>query len=479
MNNLHAGWIALGLLLAATSQTITLTNAAQMSELARYGRGVVNAAAWSPDGERLALATTLGVWLYEADDWDAEPSLLAGQEGALSVAFSPDGQQIAAGGEDASAAVWDVRSGARLITLTSHLYGVDRLAFSPGGDRLATSDPSGVLRLWSAATGAEVRVFQSDGSQTALAWSPNGGRLAASGAESVRVWSVEDGDQIFYLETDADSVLLSFDVVGERLVIGADGGESYRLDVWDGESVSAGQPAAGRLYALTFGADALPLPLVFDAGRIGRGEMSLVEGLTGEPPTLVSLAPQGDRLALVDARGSVHVWDTTRVVEVARLPRHTRTVAAVAFAPDAAVLIDDGEITRWLPDTDAAAPLLTSPPETVWSANDVTSPDGRLRAVGGDDGIVHLYETATGAEVGALRGHIRGITSVAFSPDGSLLASASLDGTIHLYGVAAGERVATLSGHHRGVTGVIFSADGTRLASSSFDGTVRLWGIDS
>lgn len=60
---------------------------------ARLGKGAITEMQYSPDGERIAMASSMGIWLY-----DVNTDLLAGHTGAVyGVAFSPDGSRIVSG----------------------------------------------------------------------------------------------------------------------------------------------------------------------------------------------------------------------------------------------------------------------------------------------------------------------------------------------------------------------------------------------
>ena len=80
--------------------------------LARLGKGSIGwgdgPVAYSPDGARLAVATSLGIWLYDADT-GAETALFTGHtDDVNSVAFSPDGTTLASGSGDGTVLLWDM-----------------------------------------------------------------------------------------------------------------------------------------------------------------------------------------------------------------------------------------------------------------------------------------------------------------------------------------------------------------------------------
>ena len=73
-----------------------------------------------------------------------------------------------------------------------------------------------------------------------------------------------------------------------------------------------------------------------------------------------------------------------------------------------------------------------------------------------------------------LKGHSRGVRSVAFSHDSARLASASYDRTVKIWDASSGECLPTLEGHSDVVWSVAFSHDSARLASASDDKTVKI-----
>ena len=103
------------------------------------------------------------------------------------------------------------------------------------------------------------------------------------------------------------------------------------------------------------------------------------------------------------------------------------------------------------------------------------SPDGQRLASASWDQTVKIWDSATGKELFALKGHAGPVRSVAFSPDGQRLASASWDQTVRIWDSATGKELFALKGHAGPVLSVAFSPDGQRLASANEDGSIHLW----
>ena len=93
-----------------------------------------------------------------------------------------------------------------------------------------------------------------------------------------------------------------------------------------------------------------------------------------------------------------------------------------------------------------------------------------------NDNAIKLW-TKDGDFLQTLRGHTKGVLSVAWSPDGQTLASGSIDRTIKLWG-CDGKLIKTLYGHTSWVNCVAWSPNGQTLASGSNDASIKLWSRD-
>ena len=151
----------------------------------------------------------------------------------------------------------------------------------------------------------------------------------------------------------------------------------------------------------------------------------------------------------------------------------------MAFSPDGLRLAsgsEDQTVKIWDSATGKELFALKGHAGPVWSV--AFSPDGQRLASGINDKTVRIWDSATGKELFSLKGHANIVTSVAFSPDGLRLASCGdLDKAVKIWDSATGKELLALKGHAGWVTSVAFSPDGQRLASASRDRTVKIWDI--
>ena len=200
----------------------------------RLGKGSITGnIAYSPDGTLLALASSIGVWIYDAQTGEELDLLTGYPDWVESVSFSPDGQMLASGSSGGTVRLWDVRSREHLRTLTGHTDEVLSVVFSPDGQTLASGSYGGI-RLWDVITGAHKQTLRQE-IVTALAFSPDGMTLASGDGEgfhiggvdrmvedTIRLWDVATGMPRYTLTGHTDDVeSVAFSSDGQTLASGS------------------------------------------------------------------------------------------------------------------------------------------------------------------------------------------------------------------------------------------------------------------
>jgi hypothetical protein len=173
--------------------------------------------------------------------------------------------------------------------------------------------------------------------------------------------------------------------------------------------------------------------------------------------------------------GDVIVWKTdgTRVGDLAG---HPTAVWAVKISPDgklAATAGYDGLVKLW--DYPARTLKTDLKKHKGWVRSLDFSPDGTKLATAGEDGTVVVWDATTGAEIKTIAAHAGPVTAIDFAPDGGTLATGGGDKLVKFWDVAGGTEKGKIEGHGDALWAVAYSPDGTKLATAGADRMIKLW----
>lgn len=447
-------------------------------------QGGVRALAFTVDGKYVASIDTEG----ELRCWNAVTGESAfafkDRYDLLSLAVSPDGRWLAAGGITRTVRVWSLPDGREVKVLDGHGSAVQSLAFSPDSSRLASGSQDKSVRIWDLATSTCSRTLSGFSSGVeAVAFSPDGRSLAVAGASYTEaVYAIRLLDTASWQESSrfkgggADVKCLAFTPDGSRLLTG----HGNQVRVWDvvrGKELLPLRGRASAVRALAFSPDGKSLALgqndstarVWD---LARGAESLVLKGHGSAVSGIAYSPDGKRLATASYDQTARLWDARSGRELKTLKGHERVVNSIAFSPNGGSLLTasfDATWRRWNAAWGSSR-AFRGHEGLVYRA--VLSRDGRRAATAGDDKTARIWDADSGAELRRLA-HPGPVLDLAFLADGGLLLTGCEDKNARLWNVATGQLVETFP-QDSPVAAVAASPDGARIALGHWNGTICL-----
>jgi WD40 repeat protein len=214
----------------------------------------ISYAAWSPDGNAIAIAFNDGNVRLVSPTTGATLATFPGHHGpALVTAFSPDGRALAAGGADGTALVWDVATHRLLgspIELGGTVYGV---AFSPNDKTLAAASEDGTITAYDLATRRRLYTYTTSQGLLRVAFSPDGNTLAVASPNGTLLIDARTGRPQGEPLAGHSSVVtdVAFSSNGNTLATASLDGTVILYDVASrqpiGDPLNAGYGAAGIL----------------------------------------------------------------------------------------------------------------------------------------------------------------------------------------------------------------------------------------
>ncbi len=363
--------------------------------------------AYSPDGRLLAMGGDRVVRILDAETGKEVHQFVAGMVRNYGVAFAPDGKTIAAADTENAVRVWALDSKAEIARFSGQNADGAPVKFSPDGRLLAAGEANGAVVLRDSQTGVEVHKLILGGDRaycTSISFAPDGKTLATShnhyvsaGPNSIRVvgnvclWDVAAGKRVCEIGQANEKLqveCVAFSPGGDTLAVSYSGGI---VRLWD--------PNRGTM----------------------TRQLQDFRNNFSELYQLV-FTPDGKTLAVSGNNNVVHLFDVATGRPLLRDPDEQEgAIKGVHITSDGKTLIavDEARQISWWDARTGALRRLRPANDTINTS--ALSLNGSVLAFGGMEGVVHLWDAATGKELLRLpKIEIPDVqlTAVAFSPDG-------------------------------------------------------------
>jgi WD40 repeat protein len=408
----------------------------------RGHNGKVNQMVFSPNRQTLATASadgTIRLWALNPQtvyNTVLQPSQVLtwaqptpqGTENITSVAFSPDGKQVAAIAENSpQVKVWSVETGALILSQLNGLSVTTQVMFSPNGESIIATHRDRSISIWATNTGKLQGRIPQAGDIRDVQVSPDGQFLLGTSLKgTTKLWQIKAEPQTQTFKEHLISQLsvsavtqATFSPSGQRFATASEDGTIRLWDTHTGKLIrpfsqtSLTAPGLLRIAnsSVTPASHPTPLPNAL---------------IPAQPVVQMKFSPNEQILATTDPLNRVWLWNISSNMGAAK---SQPLLPAYSFSqPETSA-----------PETSTTENLLSFSPDGQIVATvepDTTKPDGVHSA--------HLWNTQTGKEVGTLPGHQGKISRVQFSPDGTYVATTSADGVVRFWSAQEGGEFPTL-----------------------------------
>ena len=335
-------------------------------------------------------------------------------------ALSRDGKQLATATKAFDIHVHDTGTGQLHAVALGHAGKVRSLCFGPQGDLLASASDDGTIRIWEAATGRQIVSYEG-GSAGSLTFSPDGLRIAAVSVEGIQICGVrEHAQQILAGFVEPGSVVFSRD--GTQIAVGSLTGQVHLVSLDEPDRGVVLGPHRSGVDRIVYSADGRMILTVASSPWWRNGARKQSDG-------------KERRILDKPEETACYLWTSDGQL------RHSF---------DGGALVTAGAF----------------------------SDDGKTVFTGSKDGVVRVWDVATGIlREGIVNAEVGGepVWAIAANVNGTQVASCGWSGKVTIHDPSTGKVLAGLAGHKKRIDWLQFSPDGESLFTSSRDGTVRKW----
>lgn len=418
--------------------------------------------------------------------------------------WSPDGKTLAVGLTEGTIRLYDFSaSGPPTFTSFRPISAIVLdIAYSPDGSKMAIGDAEGYTRVFDVATQQLLHAWQHTDYIRAVAWSPDGSRLAGAGDElKVFFYDPNSGEMLGGYEGHSDWIRgLSWSSDGTMVAAASDDGTAT---VWsaDGDLITthrdhtdycrdvAFSPTGNQLITVSDDLSAL----LYDTGDSNTAERDL----GGHQNWIMTLdwSPNGRRVVTADNGGGIVVHnlrsDSKETYEEygeevgwmdVDWAADNKTIAATTssriliYNADTQEKVFDIGVVGSSSESAGESSLDEILSEYLPQAQQIfPSPNGSKLALIDGEYNVQVIDLEAGQILYSIEDHTDWVRNVDWSKDGRLIATGSDDMMVGLWDANTGEMQHFMDGHTDWVRDVAFSPDGKVLVSAGDDGVIRSW----
>lgn len=434
--------------LPSIHEPLSSTNLQRMIQLGKWGIGRVNDASLSNDGNNIALATSLGVFVYDTQTNLLQKYFNPGVP-VRSVIFSHSGKYIATGEENGLIHIWSLIDSTTIKNLPGHLKAVNTIKFSPDDNLLASGSDDQSIIIWDLSLSKPIKELKKHTREIqCLDFSPDGTLLATGAPDfSVKVWEVSTGELKKEISQSTMTNVVSFSKDGKIIF---SGGENGIIELWDVESGSRIKGFSGLL----------------------------------SPVTSISVFSNMSNIAAGDTSGNIVVWDANgKQIWKSKNKRNERILESsfnysniVLFSLDKNAIYSvvwDGTIRNYDTRTGTEKILLDTISDFIVKIS--ISPDSKYLVSQTADNKVIVWDLYTGRKLYKWDGSI--VTGNVISNDSKYLAIRLNASTAKIYDLTNGKELWTYYGH-KNIQGMSFSSNDFIIAIGNKN-EIKIWSLSS
>ncbi len=383
--------------------------------------GAVEAARYSAAGDRIAIGFEDGTVLVTDGSLAAPRELLqASKQAAASVAFSGDGKLLAAALGNGTVRVLAADGSGAGATLLGHQHAVLGVDVNADGSRVVSAGEDGTVRLWNLDEGGTGEVlYQSDRPENGVAFSPDGRRIMAVGDDHmVRFWNARTGAELPSVNGEGRQLnAAAFSADGRRFAAGGRDGVTRVWSTRGGPPVAVLRGQRSRVLDLGFGRTEDRVVSAAEDGTVWLWDAGRPQSWANSSPTYsVDFNRDGRSIAAASGDGTVRVWDpATGQLQTSLDGPDAVTVGKFSPAEDTILITTPSHALLWPIATKSSSIAVRPRPGRDMATAGFDGSGKRIVYVD-SDGAVVVRDLASGNDV-PLKGAPQQVYGAVLSPD--------------------------------------------------------------